>query len=151
MKLKDYFKVASILLISQPPGMYICDVLGYPRLGVAVSVIIMIALLFPFGYLNLIKKDKGNKPGPSMKKKYMYLWLVINIYIVCLWIAYDGWNYFLIFLLPFALAMMYIMSIALISGGNKKFISRFLLPDFMKPALAGWGASFRRGSPIFYV
>lgn len=48
-----YLKVAAILFISSIPGWFVCDILGYIRLGVLVFVVFVISLMFPFGFLKI--------------------------------------------------------------------------------------------------
>jgi hypothetical protein len=152
MNFKDYGKIACILLISQPPGMYISDVLGHLRLGVITSIVIMIALLFPFGYLTItVDKDGWLKFRPIMKIKYITIYLLMVVYLIYEFIKYDDWNFFLLLMLPFALGGIYILSVSFISGGNGEFVKKFPMPKFFIDALTQLGASFRQDLSFLYL
>lgn len=51
----DYFKLGIILLIGSGVGYFICDILNHVMIGTITSVVTMIALMFPFGFIKVRK------------------------------------------------------------------------------------------------
>lgn len=48
-----YLKLFFLLLISGTLGWYASDVMGYPRAGIIIFILIASILLFPFGFLKI--------------------------------------------------------------------------------------------------